>query len=97
MDEKEMGSKTIKLDNTKNIVHIASPCLICGESVTLTECEEMQARHHSIVKVCDKCKSAVMAMREIQEKKKQCSLKESGWCKNCASYNFCDIKEDDNE
>ena len=43
---------------------ISVECLICGESVLLTGIEEMVARNHSIYKVCDKCKQAIMKMRE---------------------------------
>ena len=38
------------------------PCLICGEMVELTEYELMY--YKDVVKVCDKCKEAVMKMRE---------------------------------
>ena len=48
---------------------IGVECLICGQSVLLTEFEEMVARNHSIYKVCDKCKQAVMKMRETIEHK----------------------------
>lgn len=40
--------------------HLATPCLICGESVELTEYEAMGK---NIFKICDKCKNAVMKMR----------------------------------
>lgn len=46
---------------------ISVECLICGQSVLLTAFEEMVARNHSIYKVCDKCKQAVMKMRETIE------------------------------
>ena len=36
---------------------IGTPCLVCGETVPI--------RHHrDVSKICDKCKAAIMAMRE---------------------------------
>lgn len=52
---------------TINTNSISVECLICGQSVLLTAFEEMVARNHSIYKVCDKCKQAVMKMRETIE------------------------------
>ena len=43
---------------------IGVPCVICGEIVELTQIEESVSRNNTIVKVCDKCKQAVMKMRE---------------------------------
>ena len=46
-------------------VSIATPCLICGEMIELTEIEESAVLcGESFYKVCDKCKQAVMKMRE---------------------------------
>lgn len=50
----------IKIKTTEN--HLATPCLICGESVELTEYETMGK---NIFKICDKCKNAVMKIREM--------------------------------
>lgn len=66
----ENNGKTITINT--NIPKFAKAsicveCLICGESVLLTEFEEMVARNHSIYKVCDKCKQVVMNMRETIE------------------------------
>ena len=63
----EDNGKTITIN--ANILEFAKAsigveCLICGESVLLTGFEEMEARNHSIYKVCDKCKQAVMKIRE---------------------------------
>ena len=46
--------------------HICIPCLVCGEGVTLTEEEEatMYYGHHVHSKVCDKCKEAILYMRD---------------------------------
>ena len=47
-------------------VTLATSCIICGESVPLTMEEEMVSRNgYYIFKVCDKCKEAVMKMREL--------------------------------
>lgn len=46
---------------------IATPCIICGESVELNMIEEIGIRNgHYVFKVCDKCKRAVMKMREMK-------------------------------
>ena len=41
-------------------------CLVCGEGVPLTEEEEatMYYGHHVHSKVCDKCKAAILYVRE---------------------------------
>lgn len=45
---------------------LCTSCIVCGESVLLTEQEEISLQYgHSIhSKVCDKCKAAVLYMRE---------------------------------
>ena len=45
---------------------MCAPCIICEESVELTEAEEIAARygHFNGCKICDKCKQAVMYVRE---------------------------------
>ena len=47
-------------------VKLCTSCLICGDGVPLTEQEEcaLQYRHHIHSKVCDKCKAAILYMRE---------------------------------
>ena len=43
-------------------------CLICEESVELSEIEEMALENGKpVLKVCDKCRKAVMKMREVME------------------------------
>lgn len=44
---------------------LAMPCIICGESVELTEEEEMSLSYgnHIRSKVCNECRSAVLYMR----------------------------------
>ena len=44
---------------------LATHCLICGESIDLTAEEEQVAMMgRPIMKVCDRCKAAVLKMRE---------------------------------
>ena len=45
---------------------LAMPCIICGESVELTEEEEMSLSYgdHVRSKVCNECRSAILYMRE---------------------------------
>lgn len=47
-------------------IHLSIACLVCGEPVTLDEQEEMRLDYglpiHS--KICDKCKAAILYMRE---------------------------------
>jgi hypothetical protein len=47
-------------------MRLCASCLICGEPVPLTEMEESALRygHHIHSKVCDKCKAAILYMRE---------------------------------
>ena len=44
-------------------------CIICGESVPLTPNDVISLEHgHDIhSKVCDKCKAAILRMRELME------------------------------
>ena len=44
-------------------------CIICGEYVALSECEErsLLAGLHLHSKVCDKCKAAIMKVRKEME------------------------------
>lgn len=41
---------------------ICTQCLICGESVDVTEYELFSGK--AVAKVCDKCKEAVLEMRK---------------------------------
>ena len=76
--------------------YIGVACLICGESIKLSENEELAVRHnHYIFKVCDKCKRAVLSIRKAEEEKHQCTYKEHGWCDKCASADFCDIRKEE--
>ena len=59
----------------KNITNIKGSlgmaCIICGESVELTPNEVMSLEYGSHIrsKVCDKCRAAVLRMREQMEQK----------------------------
>ena len=45
-------------------------CLICGESVPMTEMEEVALRfgNHVHSKICDKCRETILYMREQMHK-----------------------------
>lgn len=48
--------------------NIGTACLVCGESVILTKNELMAIEHrHDIYKICDKCKAAILHIREQME------------------------------
>ena len=59
--------------NTKRIVTVSygMPCIICGESIELTPNEVMSLEYgnHIRSKVCDKCRAAVLRIREQMEQK----------------------------
>lgn len=47
---------------------ICTSCIICGESIDLDEYEERCAQFGKpIIKICDKCKAAVMKIRREME------------------------------
>ena len=48
------------------IYHLGISCLVCGESVPLTEIEEIRFRHEMNIhsKICDKCRAAILYVRE---------------------------------
>jgi hypothetical protein len=56
---------TISLKNLPK-ARICTSCIICEESIPLTEWEEsaLSYGHHIHSKVCDKCKAAILYMRE---------------------------------
>ena len=58
----------IKTDDVK--VSIGVACIVCGESVELTdnECLALSRGHNIESKVCDKCKEAIIYMRKQIEK-----------------------------
>ena len=51
--------------------YLGTSCIICGESVPLTQDDilSLEHGHHIHSKVCDKCKAAVLRMREQMEVK----------------------------
>ena len=66
-NSKWLSSGTIDISSayTRQKVSLATDCLICGEMIELTEIEESAVLcGGSFYKVCDKCKQAVMKMRE---------------------------------
>lgn len=65
-NSKWLSSATVDISSAymDSKISIGVPCIICGELVKLTELEESITRGREIFKVCDKCKQAVMKMRE---------------------------------
>lgn len=66
---------TIKFENTKTGQAVGSctlciSCIICGESVRLTEEEQLRLSYGLNIqsKVCDKCKRAVLYIRTKSDK-----------------------------
>lgn len=47
-------------------VYFSTPCIVCGEYVALNEMEEAALSYgrHVSSKICDKCKAAILYMRE---------------------------------
>ena len=45
---------------------LGTPCIVCGETVQLTENEEMLVRrgHNIPSKMCDKCKNVILDIRK---------------------------------
>lgn len=61
---------TVTPDSIKDGIGV--DCLICGEGIPLNENEKMDILHGGriVIKICDKCKEAVLAMRrEIQKRR----------------------------
>ena len=49
---------------------VATSCLICGETIELVDYEKnLVLSGHNVVKICDKCKKAVLAVRAELEAK----------------------------
>lgn len=46
--------------NSASAINIGTPCLICGDNVTIIDDKEGP-------KICDKCKDAVMSLRRLLE------------------------------
>ena len=66
-----MATQTAKVIRT---VSYSTDCIICGEPTELDVHDQMRMRGgHTIYKVCDKCKEAVLkARKEIEENNKEC-------------------------
>ena len=67
-------TKTIDLNKSPK-AKIGTQCLICGEFIELTEYEI----HEGVVKICDKCKKAVMQMRDIPVVKEEPFINDKGF------------------
>lgn len=64
---------TMDMTNKNNQIYYTKACLVCGDGVRLTEEEEMCLRygHHIDVKICDKCKQAILHIRkQVEENNK---------------------------
>lgn len=59
------GWATLNIKNQPKL-HLSTPCIICGESIPLNDMEELALDHghHIHGKVCDKCKAAILYIRE---------------------------------
>lgn len=64
-DEIMEESKTCTINTNAN-VRLCTSCIVCSESIPLTQEEELSLQYgHSIhSKICDKCKQAILHMRE---------------------------------
>lgn len=72
------NATTITAKITQSGSYLAMPCLICGDSVMLTSREEMSLQYgrHIHSKVCDKCREAVLCMREQMEMEKKTTVED---------------------
>lgn len=64
------NTKTVTITN-KSKIYLSMSCIACGEPIRLTEQEETALRwgHHVHGKICEKCKAAILYMREQMELK----------------------------
>lgn len=53
---------TIKLEPNIQYVSVATKCIICNDEIILQEYNNVA---HDRVFICDKCKAAIMAMRDF--------------------------------
>lgn len=64
--ETDATTATASIDITNNSTRLATSCIICGESIELNDNEKLSLQYglsiHS--KVCEKCKEAVLYIRE---------------------------------
>ena len=69
---------TVTIDSIKELpeaqyikTHLCTSCLVCGESVALTQEEEyvLYHGHHVHSKICNECRSAILYMRHQMEQK----------------------------
>lgn len=66
----DTNTKFVKFDVGPKNIGFGVGCLICGETVPLTDNEVEMLRHnmHIHSKVCDKCKQAVLHIRKQLER-----------------------------
>ena len=62
-------SDTAKTMHLQSYSDICVGCLVCGEAVPLSDFEYayLHTTHGSVVKVCDKCKAAILHVRKQLE------------------------------
>lgn len=61
-----MSNETITIDTTiVTQTHLCTKCIVCDEPIVLSQWETMKlSQGHGIYKMCDKCKAAILHMRE---------------------------------
>lgn len=97
MDGVNIETKHATAYISKASFKICKGCIICGESVELTELEEamLQHGHHIESKVCDECRQAILRIRNQTEKIGKWTLHPdgSGTCDQCnyTSKNVYDV------
>jgi len=69
MLEEGQTTKLIYPSETQPHNDICVACLVCGEAVTLSDFEyaSLQMPHGCVIKVCDKCKAAILHVRNQLE------------------------------
>lgn len=99
METKNVETKNVTASISKLSVKISKGCIICDEPVVLTELEEavLRSGHHIDSKVCDKCRQAILRMRNQTEKVGKWKLHPdgSGTCDQC-NYTSKDVYDMDN-
>ena len=68
---------------------LATYCIICGEPVTLTQNERIRLEHGHCIhsKVCDKCRAAVLRIREqIKQEENELDKELEDMLKPCSKW-----------
>ena len=65
--DKEARNLSITRPDNNNVI-LATPCMICGEGVSLSEYEECAVKFGRPIpsKICDDCKKAILAVKKIR-------------------------------